>query len=328
MKSSLFLVLLAFPLPYAGMAAGSSSSPLVSIYPLANGGPHLDVAMKRPLGELGLDARPWIGPEDIEFYDISAHAIYLKAGAKPADRPADLRGTPFVLTAKNERIFLGAFWTHISSFSPPFGTPLIYTFDPGLPIGVLRFELPRLDRGDSSSTPTSDPREDPRLLKAFREAGRLHQGIELALSQVSVSARSEKSSTVRYTFILKNRDTDTLLVLDPDKTGSRKFHWFCNGVYLRPHGGALRGFGPNLDGYTQRPDPATDIKSQWVTPLAPGTSLKRTVELPTYPSIPGGSYEAVFTYHSPGMKSLSETRLPSGRVWLGQVTARTTVEIR
>jgi len=68
-----------------------------------------------------------------------------------------------VVVADGERIYLGAFWTSVSSISPPVPSVTVesmtaqgMTIDPPVP-----------------PVPGPDPREDPRILRTLSETGKL-----------------------------------------------------------------------------------------------------------------------------------------------------------
>lgn len=100
------------------------------------------------------------------FYDSETLELGLSQSSGALfDRlpPVGEHGVPFVVTADDERIFQGAFWTGESDTCPE--RVAIYV------------EPPRDDRvivhWGCSSPPQDDPRLDPRLLDVFREAGKL-----------------------------------------------------------------------------------------------------------------------------------------------------------
>jgi hypothetical protein len=118
---------------------------------------------------------------------------------------------------------------------------------------------------------------------------------------------------------------DTLVVLDPDKTGSALFHYFTNGIGLVHRNGRVKSIGADLTGFVQRPEGGKNLDSAWLTGLSPGSSMEQTVELPMNSQINPGTYQASFRFPSPDVKNIQETHLPAGRLWQGEVDAKLTV---
>jgi hypothetical protein len=294
---------------------------------LVTGAEDLEAAREKTLAELALDPRPWLGPADIAAYDSSARLLYLREGVRPPALKPSLRGTPFVLTAKGERIFLGAFWSLVSSFLPADGAPVINMPAFEAAPDTIALDIVRIEKDGEVPAERKDPREDPRLLAAFREAGRLREGLEVRLERVEVAPRG-KGATVRYTYTLKSRDADPLLVLDPDRMGSPLFHHFTNGVGLTRRGTELHIIRPDLTGFTKGPPAGKEVDPSWLSVLPPGGSMTRTVELPAYPQIPRRRFEASFAFHGPLLRSPPPAGLTGGRLWLGSVESRMAVEVR
>ena len=122
-------------------------------------------AYSQPLDTLEL-GQPVLDLMGASFYDPATFELGLNQSAEALLgrlRPVEEHGIPFVVTADEDRIFQGAFWTGESDTCPE-------------QIAVY-IEPPRDDRviihWGCSSPPPDDPRLDPRLLTVFREAGRL-----------------------------------------------------------------------------------------------------------------------------------------------------------
>ena len=121
------------------------------------------------LGTLPLQPEPVIAAAEIVSYSASSHDLTLTpaAIARLAGFDVPVQGRGFVLCRGSRPLFAGAFWTSISSLS----------FD-GLTINVP-FERHETSLHLYSGYPMrddplpNDPRDDPRLLEAFRQAGKL-----------------------------------------------------------------------------------------------------------------------------------------------------------
>lgn len=86
----------------------------------------VDVAQKL-INSLILADEPIITGEDLNYYKWSEHTLSLKSEAnekirKMAKSQQTVFGVPFIVMAKNERIYLGAFWYVFSSVAPSFPT--------------------------------------------------------------------------------------------------------------------------------------------------------------------------------------------------------------
>ena len=73
--------------------------------------------------ELPLSSAPVISDVDIVSYDFSKHAMRLRPEAIKRLPKPPVEGTPFVVVVNGERIYLGAFYTSVSSI--PFVLPVI-----------------------------------------------------------------------------------------------------------------------------------------------------------------------------------------------------------
>ena len=79
--------------------------------------------------------------------------------------PVGTQGLPFVVLSGNERLYLGAFWTGVSSEAFPHPVVVVESMD------RLGF---RIEGGyPTGGGDPADPRADPRLLAALRHAGKL-----------------------------------------------------------------------------------------------------------------------------------------------------------
>jgi len=125
---------------------------------------------KYALDDLPLAESPLITSEDLVSYHWERHAFDLTeaayermlvifAGGLPID------GVPFVVVSYGERIYAGAFWTWLSSLSFD-GVVILQPFDPAAGTFFINLGYPNADYFSME-----DPRSDPRLEKAFKDAG-------------------------------------------------------------------------------------------------------------------------------------------------------------
>lgn len=132
--------------------------------------PSMDAAQaaQQDLGSLALASEPVLDLYSVRYYrggdhflaftlDMSMERLKNALGAIP------LSGKPFVVVADGERIYLGAFWSPISSFSPTTPFVMMETVESR---GITIEKRPLSDAG-------ADERSDPRIAKALAESGKL-----------------------------------------------------------------------------------------------------------------------------------------------------------
>ena len=113
---------------------------------------------------------PLIAAEDILEYDFARHSIRLRPEALARIPHPGLSGTPFVLIAHGQRIYLGAFVTKISSFSCAVPSIVVGPQDPAQPKDTIvidrAYPAPSFGVGP-------DPRGDDRIKAALIELHKL-----------------------------------------------------------------------------------------------------------------------------------------------------------
>ena len=144
------------------------AKPRFDIYLLANSKLNAVDASRRPLARLRLAPRPLLTLSDIVRYKWKTHTISLKRNslkrlkAQRLDR--DVHGVPFVVVVTGgKRVYLGGFWTDLSSAS--FSNPVIVFRRTGLKL-ERAYPTPRFGRGP-------DPRLHPKIYAALKAAHKL-----------------------------------------------------------------------------------------------------------------------------------------------------------
>ena len=118
-------------------------------------------AAQQPLANLVLEEPALLDLLGVAYFRAGDHFLAFDLGITPAALKnrigtVPVHGLPFVVQADGQRLFLGAFWTLISSVSPPGPIIMIEQITPqGVPIDRLPDPL------------------DPRLVKVLTEAGKL-----------------------------------------------------------------------------------------------------------------------------------------------------------
>ena len=297
-------------------------NPGLNIYLLEDESLTWDDCNETPLEELVLRPEPWIRSSDILRYDTSTHCMTLKqARPLPLER-VSLRGNPFVVTVGDKRCYLGAVWTHLSSYLPMGVTPMIYSPDFTTPPNVVDIELTRCLREGQTA---EDVRDDARVTAVLKREGVSHAGLSMTMGPMRIVSDANQSS-VTYTYTLTNRDRDSLYVFDPDKMGTALFHCFHNAPFLLSPQGPRRI--ENENNVTFDRDLYNQYRKDWFTLIEPGASLTRSVVAEGYPVIPPGSYEYGFAFSSPGT-GFTEAKQAQfdAPVWIGQIFNRDTVTV-
>lgn len=125
-------------------------------------------AMKTKIEELMLETEPLITDKDVLAYEWENHELKLTNDFDISNLPekVPLDGLPFVVIADDKRIYLGAFWTPISSLSsnvPVIEVPLI------LPQNKLKIEAGY----PGNINIKSDPRNNKIIYDALKRIGKI-----------------------------------------------------------------------------------------------------------------------------------------------------------
>jgi hypothetical protein len=241
-----------------------------------------------------LEDSPWLSHEKIQFYDWSAHSFYLSG-----EQSNSTGGNYFVLTADKQPVFTGFFYSMLMSSMPP--VPSIISdfgfFTPKDVISLNRFGSEDIDGIFAETSQFRIEMENSGLLK---------EGIKVDLLEL----KRKNSSTLKYTFKVSNLDTEKIYILDPNKMGESRFHYYTNGVGLQKDNKHYwaEDFETTASDY---------IKSSWYYKLSPGKSITRTVTLKGYNSLPTGLVTASFNFPGASIKTSGEWRKYDGRIWLG-----------
>jgi hypothetical protein len=124
------------------------------------------------IGQLILQREPILSSDDILSYDKTNHSLELTQAAYTRIQqifpmPVKVDGIPFVVCVGKERIYLGAFWTPVSSLSYD-GVVILQPFEakPTTIQIVLGYPVSDVFTGN-------DPRADSRIMKAFEQEKKL-----------------------------------------------------------------------------------------------------------------------------------------------------------
>lgn len=250
------------------------------------------------LNGLQLESTPWVKSSEIDFYDWSAHSFYLKKEKEKGN----LGGRHFVVSSGNKRLFAGIFFPMYLSSMPalPSITPADGLFSPK---DVIRFSPFGINYPGNIE-------EEEDFKTELISANILKEGIDVKILEL----KPKNSTTLKYTYTIFNRDDEKLYILDSEKMGSGRFHYYTNGVSLQQDDNYFwpRDFNPIS---------STQIEQEWYYKLLPGESVTRTVELNGYDSLPQGKVKATFSFPGAHLKETASWKKSDGRIWLGHHVA-------
>ncbi|MBP6965217.1 MAG: hypothetical protein KBC96_12515 [Armatimonadetes bacterium] len=133
-------------------------------------------ALKMDLREIKLQWKPLFTLDDFACYSWKDHWFKLTPEALkrlPKAAPPEnrlLKGIPFVLFVNGERVYMGAFWTWISSLTFP--NPVIVADEMWLPSRLNWLTIDRAYPGWTEEQNEDDIRNSPALQKALEAAGK------------------------------------------------------------------------------------------------------------------------------------------------------------
>jgi hypothetical protein len=246
---------------------------------------------------------------DIESYDSTTHILCFKTVHPEFDKNDQSNFTFFV---NKDSIYQGDFWPSFHSSWPT--RPYVSTW----PFSLQNFAL----RLENRTNVKPDLRNDPRIIKAFKDHDLLHSGLFVSINTVECG-----TSKVTFSFTLTNRDNTTLLCLDPEKMGLNLFHYFTNGLYFQKLPWTTSAI--NIKIPYDAPTSNSTWKKEWLSAIKPGESKTFSIDYPISSAFNPGEYEVTFEY--PGLLfQVSRDKLiqPEGKIWLGDFKVRTNIVIR
>lgn len=238
---------------------------------------------------------------DVKFYDSSTYMLYFKTNHPELKNHEKLS---FSFYVGGEKIYQGSYW-------PPYMCSLptgVFVYPFFYPDYVMKFEHSGIDE--------PDPRNDPRIINAFKKHNLLHSGISVEINSIKIDG-----SLLIFSFTVKNQDESDLLILDINKMGPNLFHYFTNGLVIY-----------NLN-YTsdvkisiehQAPAVRNSWEISWLSKLKSGSSEQFMIHY-TLDELPNqGEYNVFFVF--PGLShqvELVELFQDGSRIWLGDVRVDT-----
>ncbi|AHW61687.1 hypothetical protein SAMN05444285_14223 [Draconibacterium orientale] len=252
---------------------------------------------------------------DFEYYDYSAHLIYLKDNMSFVEVFENLG--EFTVLANEEEIYSGETWPLYLSSSPHgpiIGTHPSFYSDNIVPIGLMPYL-------DSLGNFLPDPREDERIVDALKKYNQFHAGLSCEITSVDYVS----STNVIVKLLLKNNDDFNYYYIDPEKTGIGLFHYFTNGLFIRDFS-AYEMYGSKTEVVSADPWNSWDL--DWLSVINGNESKEITIAYSHFEAVPPGQYKATFEF--PGLSfqvSKAEINQDNGLIWLGSLKIQKDITI-
>ena len=262
---------------------------------------------KNPVLKIGDNAE--FTYEDFDLYDSSSKVLYFKS-IHPEF--VDYKDSEFSVFADDVLIYEGRFW---SAYYSSFPTTAFVTTDPFFYYQNHALGFEYLNQNQP------DPRNDVRLMSAFKEKNLLHSGLSVTIESLSISG-----TQATFSCTVTNHDSDDLYILDYTKTGINLFHYYTNGLIL------VNKDQPEIVYCLinpQSPVPYNSWKMEWFSLLKSGESFQLNMDYSFANPLKKGNYIAWFDF--PGMTyqiSKGDLMQTNGRIWLGKVTASKKIVIQ
>ena len=249
------------------------------------------------------DSRVVLNHYDIDYYDYSAHMIYLKSpDAFEEEFKYMDAGTIY---ADSSRIYDLSFVSYAASYIPQ--GPVIWfpsIFHPDYVVPIDQAWLTVLLGADED-----DPREDPRIVEALKKYGQFRHGLQCEILSFWYNA----VEGVILELKLRNEDPVNYYYWDPEKLGMECYHYVTNGLRLRDEmGQSYTHHTQHLSWAGADPDRMSILESD--------SSLVLTITYEHFDELPPGNYTAQFRFPGPyKVENREDLDLENGRIWLGDI---------
>lgn len=240
---------------------------------------------------------------DIDYYDYSAHLIYLKS-PDAFEEKFKVPGVSAAVYADSARIYDLHVYSAVASYiieGPVIMVPQI--FYPDYTVAIENFWT------SEQMAREGDPRQDPRIREALERYGQFRHGLQCEIASVQQLAPGE----VELQLELWNEDTRNYYYWDPAKLGMERYHYVTNGLFLVDAQG--QHYSNHVD-YLSWDGADTDQLSL----LESDSSVVLTLRYENFDALPPGSYEAYFRFPAQHYQIAREDLdLEAGRLWLGEI---------
>lgn len=238
---------------------------------------------------------------DFELYDSSTHIFYFRS-SHPEFKAS--KSSTFSVLLEGDEIYKGVFHPDYSSTLPN---------GHFISSGFSLYSDYFFRMGFMSPNPeTRDRRNDPGLIEALKDHNLLHSGLSGQIKDIIVNG-----TRLTFSFTVKNCDNSDLLILDPEKTGPKLFHYFTNApVFYNMTQNKV--FAYNTD--FLQPSPWDKWDMTWLSCLKPGDSRDFTFDYTINTQLTPGKYRVFYQF--PGFSyqiPLNQLFQGSARIWLGDI---------
>ena len=246
---------------------------------------------------------------EIDYYDFSAHMIYLK---DEHSLIKSIGGALIDVYVDSTIIYPIVLYPMSTSSYSPYGANIMSW--PSLYPDNIVF----IDYADFSGL--TDKRNDDRIIDVLKKYDKFHEGLSCDIQSVQVTTDNK----VNLGLTLSNNDTFDYYYLDPVKMGLRLFHYFTDGLILTDNQNSK---------YMQRggsipPVPWNSWNKEWLSLIKAGEKIDISILYDQFDPFPTGLYKALFQF--PGLTyqlKKSDIQQESGRIWLGEMTITKDISI-
>lgn len=263
-------------------------------------------------GELLLDK------ENIDYYDFSAHIIYLKDGFCLEGRAAD--DSRFWVLSGQTTLYEGLLNPDNYIEDSVYWSNQAFIFDECYPENLVRINY-NLDFKEIYDQ-VYDPRNETGIVDALKADDLFHCGLNCTVDTI---IRNE-SGGVTLILELINNDSFNYYYFDPAKMDFNEYHYFTNGLSLYQWSPFAR--------YDNHVSPVTPEMSpccwgeDWVSLIPSGETRHIELIYEQFDQVPPGEYCAVFRFHGESIKPAEgSTLFESGKMWLGDLVLAQKVHI-
>ena len=258
------------------------------------------------------DSRVVLNHYDIDYYDYSAHLIYLKdPGA--FEEEFQVMG-PATVYADSSRIYDLSLVSMVASYIPQ--GPVIW-----FPFWFYADDIVHIDQAwltELLGVDEDDPREDPRIVEALKKYDQFRYGLQCDIFSFWYSS----DDGVILELELRNEDPLNYYYWDPEKLGMDRYHYVTNGLRLRDEmGQSYTHHTQSLSWAGTDPDRMSILESD--------SSVILTITYEYFDELPPGNYTAYFEFPGPhGRVPREDLDQEDGRIWLGELQLYSEVVIQ
>ena len=241
---------------------------------------------------------------DIDYYDFSAHMIYLKDPGSFEEK-FQVMG-PATVYADSTRIYDLSLVSLAASYipqGPVIWFPFWYPADFVVPIDRMWIykEDPWL---------FGDPREDTRIVEVLKKYDQFRHGLQCNILSFWYNAEDG----VILELELWNDDPMNYYYYDPDKLGLEHYHYVTNGLFLKNNdtGESYTHHTRGLSWEDADPDRMSLLESD--------SSVILTIAYAEFDVLSPGNYTAHFEFPGPNrVENREDLDQENGRIWLGDI---------